>query len=67
MTKDNATTVFLKNGKGIEGRQDSYDLEQDSKYINEKTYPNNAIPTKGRCAMWMSIVARHIQSCNDDE
>jgi len=63
----NISLGFEKNGAMILNFQDTAELEQDSKYINEAAYPNSAIMTHGKYAMWLSMFTRHVQPCNDDE
>jgi len=56
-----------KNGAMIVNYQDTSELDQDSRYINEAAYPNSAIMTHGKYAMWLSMFTRHVQPCNDDQ
>ncbi len=63
----NISLGFEKNGAMILNFQDTAELDQDSKYINEAAYPNSAIMAHGKYAMWLSMFTRHVQPCNDDE
>lgn len=46
---------------------DTAELGQDSTYINETSFPNSGLMTRGKYSMWLSMFARHIkQSIEDD-
>ena len=63
----NISLGFEKNGAMMLNFQDTAELEQDSSYINEAAYPNSAIMTHGKYAMWISMFTRHVKPCIDDQ
>jgi hypothetical protein len=63
----NISLGFEKNGAMILNYQDTAQLDQDSKYINEAAYPNSAIMTHGKYAMWLSMFTRHVNPCDNYE
>ena len=63
----NISLGFEKNWAMILSYQDTAELDQDSKYINDAAYPNSAIMAHGKYAMWISMFTRHVQPCNDNE
>jgi len=62
----NVSLGFEKNGTIMLNFQDTAELEQDSSYINEAAYPNSAIMTHGKYAMWLSMFTRHVKYTDDE-
>ena len=63
----NISLGFEKDGAMTLNFQDTAELGQDSSYINEAAYPNSAIVSYGKYAMWLSMFTRHVSPCNDDQ
>ena len=45
---------------------DTSELDQDSKYINEESFPNSGFIAHGKYTMWVSMFTRHI-TCDDED
>ena len=44
---------------------DTSELDQDSNYINEESFPNSGFIANGKYTMWLSMFTRHI-TCDDE-
>ena len=58
---------FDKNGKIELHFGDTSELEQDSKYINEESFPNSGLLASGKYSLWLSMFSRHIRTAIDDD
>ena len=57
----NISLGFEKNGAMRMYFQDTAELEQDQKYINEASFPNSGIISKGKYSMWLSMFMRNVK------
>ncbi len=57
---------FEENGAMRLCFQDTAELGQDSKYINEISFPNSGLISHGKYSMWLSMFTRHINQFYDD-
>lgn len=62
----NISLGLEKNGEMGVYFQDTAELGQDSKYINEVSYPNSGLIALGKCSLWLSMFSRHVQAVIDD-
>ena len=46
---------------------DTSELDQDSNYINEESFPNSGLLANGKYTMWLSMFSRHLKMNCDDE
>ena len=63
----NISLGFEKNGAMRMYFQDTAELEQDQKYINEASFPNSGIMSKGKYSMWLSMFSRHVKPFFEDD
>jgi len=57
----NISLGFEKNGAMRIYFQDTAELGLDQKYINEASYPNSGIMSKGKYSLWISMFVRDIK------
>lgn len=57
---------FEQNGAMRLCFQDTAELEQDSNYINENSFPNSGLKAYGKYSLWISMFSRHVKVESDE-
>lgn len=70
----NHQTEFMKISLGFDMNGamglyfgDTAELDQDSNYINEASFPNSGLLANGKYSMWISMFTRHILPTFEDD
>jgi len=63
----NISLGFEKNGTIGLYFGDTAELDQDSGYINEDSFPNSGSLAGGKYSLWVSMFSKHIQTISEKE